>query len=306
MVGKKQIAKQDNPKLKNESAATFRLDDFRREQQKGILTSNFCNPEPLVATLSHLSGAHAPLTIGTIMQASVNPVVTTSGGKNYFSVDKYGNISVDPRLWETLDKSPLFGALGGSVTNGVVKIQGKSPDELNKEKLEELTNTIKNYKKDKEMEDEKWKKKELADAEERKRRDEESLKKDKEIQAIQKLLEALMRTSSVSEKRAITPPKYAHRGLCMMEDGSFFFTTTPLNLEPKLRDILELLIARPGELVTYDDIKDECYDIRMRSRIENIRISKYVSKLAKVLNVHFPDVKIIRNVKGQGYILSLE
>jgi DNA-binding winged helix-turn-helix (wHTH) protein len=71
-------------------------------------------------------------------------------------------------------------------------------------------------------------------------------------------------------------------------------------VDRKSLQVLAVLVRRPGEVVSYDEIIDEVWSDN-HFGVTSARVNQYVSKLQKLFTACDPNVKYFENIKGRGY-----
>jgi len=87
-------------------------------------------------------------------------------------------------------------------------------------------------------------------------------------------------------------------------DGTIRFGNQILDMRNQIKDLCRLFMGNQNRLLTFEDIRDDLIRADKRQSIPNKTISKYVSELRKLLEVHFKK-DVITSQKDEGFYFKL-
>ncbi len=248
----------------------------------------------------------------------VFPTVTASAVAGKYSNDvfltQHITSVIDPLTVQVIQGSPILQSMGVQVHNGQLTLEGNKPwmtieSEDKEAKLKGITDEL--TKKQKSIEGELHLERNLRQSaeKERKQADERISQLEEQLTSLVEATKAMrnfLRPVKGMKHTKVNVPKvqYVYRSIVLYENGKFSINSKPVHFEPVLAGLLTLFISRgPGVLVTYDDIREECYPAEKRYSVVSKTLAKYVSKLGKSLEVH--DIKnVIFNEREQGWMLA--
>lgn len=92
-------------------------------------------------------------------------------------------------------------------------------------------------------------------------------------------------------------------GLESYTDGSIRYKSKHIPLPVQIRELCRLFMENRNDLINYDQIKERIINASKREKTSNSTISKYVSKLRKIL-FRYLNKDVFKPVAGSGYIFN--